>query len=159
MKKAIVFLFFLGAVSLPQKNILAHCEVPCGIYHDELRFELINEHIETISKAMRLITELSAEENINYNQVVRWVNTKEEHAVMIQDIANQYFLTQRIKVATPDDAEKYEFYVSSLKYLHEIIVYSMKCKQTTDQGNVEKLQKSADAFKNLYMENHKKSHK
>ena len=159
MKKLILLLFLSGILFLPQRNILAHCEVPCGIYHDELRFELIDEHIETISKAMTKIVELSAAKDLNYNQVVRWINTKEEHAVKIQNIANQYFLTQRIKVATPDDEEKYEYYTSSLKYLHEILVYSMKCKQTTDQGNVEKLKHSAAAFKKLYIDARAKSHK
>ena len=159
MKKLLLLSFLLGVLLFPQRNLFAHCEVPCGIYHDELRFELIDEHIETISKAMTKIVELSAAEDLNYNQVVRWVNTKEAHAVKIQDIANQYFLTQRIKIASPDDEEKYNYYISSLKYLHEILVYSMKCKQTTDQGNVEKLEQSAAAFKKFYMDAHEKSHK
>lgn len=158
MKKLIVASIFVLGMLLSPKNVMAHCEVPCGIYHDELRFQVIDEHIETISKAMTEIVKLSAEEKVNYNQVVRWVNTKGETAKMIQEIVNQYFLTQRIKIASPDEKEKYEFYISSLKYLHEMLVYSMKCKQGTDQANVEKLKTSAKAFEDLYMAAHGHKH-
>lgn len=158
MKKLIIASIFVLGMLLSPKNVMAHCEVPCGIYHDELRFQLIDEHIETIGKAMSEVVKLSAEEKINYNQVVRWVNTKEEHAKKIQEIVNQYFLTQRIKIASPDDKEKYDFYMSSLKYLHEMLVFSMKCKQGTDQANVEKLKTSAKAFEDLYMAAHGHKH-
>jgi len=159
MKRIILAAFLIALFVTPRQDLLAHCEVPCGIYHDELRFELIDEHIQTIAKSMAKIVELSADETVNYNQVVRWVNTKEAHADKIQEIVKQYFLTQRIKIAAPDDEEKYEFYLSSLKYLHEVLVYSMKCKQGTDEENVKKLQASADSFKKLYLDAHEKSHK
>ena len=37
---------------IPATLVWAHCQVPCGIYHDDLRLELIGEHIETIEKSM-----------------------------------------------------------------------------------------------------------
>ena len=86
----------------------AHCEVPCGIYNDELRVELLKEHFQTIEKAMKQIEEIQSADSINYNQLVRWINTKEEHANLIQEIAEQYFLTQRVKFAEPSEGEKYE---------------------------------------------------
>jgi len=81
----------------------SHCEVPCGIYDDELRVELIYEHISTIEKAIKQIEELEKEIPVNYNQMIRWVNTKEEHATKIQDIVNQYFMTQRVKAVDGSD--------------------------------------------------------
>ena len=57
-----------------------HCQVPCGIYNDQMRFDMIGEHIATIEKSIKQITELSAEPKPNMNQIVRWVNNKDEHA-------------------------------------------------------------------------------
>ena len=64
----------------------AHCQIPCGIYDDELRVQLIEEHITTVEKSMNQIIALGAAENMNYNQLVRWVSNKEAHAQEIQDI-------------------------------------------------------------------------
>jgi len=88
-------ILFIAAAALT--SAMAHCEVPCGIYDDQARTDMIAEHITTIEKAMKQITALSGQSPVNYNQAVRWVMTKEEHATKIQTIVSQYFLTQRIK--------------------------------------------------------------
>ena len=36
----------------------AHCEIPCGIYDDEMRFGMMAEHITTIEKSIKQIIEL-----------------------------------------------------------------------------------------------------
>ena len=122
----------------------AHCEIPCGIYDDELRTRQIAEHATTIEKSMTSIMELSKGNPVNYNQLVRWVSNKEIHANEIQHIVSQYFMTQRIK----PDAEKY---AEKLKVLHEMLIYAMKCKQTTDLNNVKMLRDSLKAFETLYL--------
>ncbi len=99
----IVFLFVLNFLPFSLLSLRAtdpppHCQVPCGIYGDSIRIELIYEHIETIDKSMRMIDEISNQEKPNYNQLVRWVVNKEEHAEKIQEIVSQYFLNQRIKI-------------------------------------------------------------
>ncbi len=85
MKKSLAIMTIMSFLFLTSKIAVAHCEVPCGIYTDELRIELIKEHIQTIEKAMIKITELQQSEDINYNQLVRWINTKEDHAKKIQN--------------------------------------------------------------------------
>ncbi len=132
-------LAFLILVSV--SNAAAHCEIPCGIYDDATRLTLIQEHIGTIEKSMNKINELS--DGKNPNQLVRWIINKDEHANKLMDIVTQYFMTQRIKPG----AEKYN---EKLGALHEMLVFSMKCKQTTDLGNVEKLRKSSKTFHDLY---------
>ncbi len=42
-----IFLFSVQA--------FAHCEIPCGIYDDEMRIKIINEHIVTVEKSMNQI--------------------------------------------------------------------------------------------------------
>ncbi|MFC2151463.1 superoxide dismutase [Ni] [Bacteroidota bacterium] len=151
-------LFFIGLITFfsfnNSKTTYAHCEIPCGIYEDTLRIELIKEHIVTIEKSMNIIFELTQEVNPNYNQIVRWVNNKEDHANKLQEIVSQYFLHQRIKPIDPDNTELYEEYIERLTLLHEILVYSMKAKQTTDLSYIEKLNKAVLAFEEVYFHSH-----
>lgn len=144
----ILSLFFVN------QKTSAHCEVPCGIYGDSVRISLINEHITTIEKSMKMIGELSKEAAPNYNQIVRWVMNKEEHAEKIQEIVSQYFLHQRVKLTDPSDKGNYNKYVQQLATLHEIAVYSMKTKQSTDHTNIDKLRKSVAAFEKVYFHTH-----
>jgi nickel superoxide dismutase len=122
----------------------AHCQLPCDIYDDEARLMEISEDVTTLDKAVAMITELQAEKNINYNQLVRWIDNKDHHAANIQEIASQYFLAQRIKF---DDAQ----YDKKLAALHQVIVYAMKCKQTVDKEMVEKLREACRSFEQLYL--------
>lgn len=139
---------------LMSQNTYAHCEIPCGIYTDSLRISMINEHITTIEKSMKKIVELSNDSNPNYNQIVRWVMNKEEHAKKIQKIVSQYFLHQRVKITSPSDKEHYEKYIQLLTTLHEISVYSMKCKQSTDLANIKKLKMSVEQLEEIYFHSH-----
>ncbi|WP_462316972.1 superoxide dismutase [Ni] [Marinilabilia sp.] len=132
----------------------AHCEIPCGIYGDSLRIQQIDEHITTLEKSMNQIIELSEEGDKNYNQLVRWVTNKEEHAVKIQDIVSQYFLHQRIKPVDPSDSEEYEKYVKRLTLLHKLQVYAMKAKQTTDLDYIERLRDTLHEFADAYFHKH-----
>ena len=84
----------------------AHCEIPCGIYDDEMRINMISEHIGTVEKSMNEIIKLEKEEHHNSNQLVRWIMNKEHHADEIQQIVTQYFMTQRIKLDTKNYDKK-----------------------------------------------------
>lgn len=136
------------------KNSFAHCEIPCGIYGDSLRVEQIAEHIRTIEKSMNKINELSEADDKNYNQLVRWINNKEEHAKKIQDIVSQYFLHQRIKPVDPSNEEAYKKYTTHLTLLHEMLVYAMNSKQTTDLKYIEKMRATLDKFEDAYFHSH-----
>jgi len=136
-----VMLFFI--IFLSASYAAAHCEIPCGIYNDQMRIEMIDEDITTIEKAMKQITQLGSQKEINYNQLVRWITNKEYHADKIQEVVSQYFMTQRIKT----DADKYE---EKLVLLHKMLVAAMKCKQTTDLSHVETLRSLLKSFETLY---------
>lgn len=147
---------FLAAslIFLSMPKVSAHCEVPCGIYEDSVRIALINEHITTIEKSMKQIEALSKEGATNYNQLVRWINNKEEHAKKIQEIVSQYFLHQRIKMVDPANKEAYAKYMKHLEKLHAMLVYSMKCKQTTDLAHIASLRKTVAEFESAYFHKH-----
>ena len=140
----------LGAALLfSTASAWGHCEIPCGIYGDDLRFSLIEENLTTVEKSMKMIDELAGDPG-NANQVARWVANKEKHADDIREIVTQYFLTQRIKIPAEGDAAAHEAYSQKVVLLHQMMVYAMKCKQTTDAANVEKLHALAHEFKALY---------
>jgi len=128
----------------------AHCQIPCGIYDDELRVQLIEEHITTVEKSMNQIVALGKESPVNFNQLVRWIDNKEQHAQEIQDIVADYFLCQRIKMPESKDGKPWEQYVAQLTTLHQIQVAAMKAKQTTDLANVEALKSLVAAFRTAY---------
>lgn len=141
-----VMLSALIALVLAPGLAVAHCEVPCGIYGDAMRIEMLREHVDTIEKAMGQISALSQEDDENYNQIVRWVTNKESHAEEFQDIVSQYFLHQRIKPAGVEDAD----YVKKLTLLHEMLVSAMKSKQTTDTTHTAKLRELITDFSEAY---------
>ena len=133
----------LAMVALGAARVGAHCEIPCGIYDDQLRADLIAEHATTIEKSMKKIVELSRQNPVNYNQLVRWVSNKEKHASEIQHLVTQYFMTQRLK----PDAKKYS---EKLAVLHKMLIYAMKSKQSTDVANVSTLRSLLKEFEILY---------
>ena len=59
------------------------------------------------------------------------------------------FLTQRIKLPSPE-SEAQAAYKDKLALLHQMLVYAMKCKQTTDTANAGKLRELAQEFKQAY---------
>ncbi len=145
----------VGIFSLSSLQSQAHCEIPCGIYGDSVRVALLYEHFTTIEKSMNQIKELSSQETPDYNQLVRWVNNKEEHALKVQEIVSQYFLHQRIKPTSADNEEAYRKYLKQLELLHHILVFAMKSKQTTDVAHVETMREKLHAFEHTYFDDHK----
>jgi len=147
---ALVALVSLTLIA-PALPASAHCQIPCGIYDDELRVQLIEEHITTVEKSMTQIVELGKAETVNYNQLVRWVENKEAHAQEIQDLVTAYFMAQRIKPPADhsDDAATKE-YLHKLALLHAIQVHAMKAKQGTDLGEIETLRQLTASFRTAY---------
>ena len=143
MKK--IYLISSALLSLLFANIsLGHCQVPCGVYTDDLRFMQMLEDQTTIEKSSKLILELSSnEDGQSKNQLARWVATKESHASKIQKIIAEYFLTQRIK----STAKNYE---NLLKGAHSVMVAAMKCKQSTEASAANNLKTSILAFQKIY---------
>jgi len=136
-------------IALAAPRVHGHCQIPCGIFDDDLRFTLLREHVTTIEKSMTEIERLSGEKEIDWNQIVRWVNNKEHHADELSGIATYYFLAQRVK---PFDAKEggYADYVAKIQALHEIAFHAMKAKQSTDAAICETLREEIGRFEKLY---------
>ena len=157
IKKAFVFsLAMMLSTILFVRLALSHCELPCGIYEDQRRMDEIKESIDTIELSMKQVSSLSKEDNKNFNQIVRWVQNKERHANKIRYITTQYFMTQRIKPAEVQDEKAYKEYINELTLLHQMLVYSMRAKQTIDLENVEELRSLLAQFQEAYLAYKKK---
>jgi nickel superoxide dismutase len=161
-KSGRVFIIFMLFMSLAI-SAYSHCQVPCGIYGDQTRFTILREHITTIEKSMKQVNTLSKDATDNINQLVRWINNKDHHADEFTNIVTYYFLAQRVKIQKEGNKQEFTDYQNKVTVLHQMMVYSMKCKQTTDLKNVEKLKSLVDQFEGMYFTaedmKHLKEHK
>ena len=127
-------------------SLLGHCQVPCGVYGDPVRFSQMLEDQTTIAKAIAQINDLAGKKDgQSVNQLARWVSTKEDHANKIQKIIAEYFLTQRIKSSSAK-------YLDLLKGSHGVMVAAMKCKQGTDPKSADVLKSAIEHFQSIYQE-------
>lgn len=127
----------------------AHCQLPCGIYSDNLRVVMMLEDVETLGKSVAMLNELASKNDVqSKSQFARWVTNKETYAQKIIEIISNYFLTQRVKISQDD-------YVERLKAHHAVIVNAMKVKQNTDAKYVATLKESVTALLKYYPAEHK----
>ena len=135
---AILFLL-VTFIFLPSKS-MAHCQIPCGIFHDDLIFATLEQNIETLQKADH---ELS-EPGLSNNQSVRWIMNKEIQSDQIAQTMLTYFLQQRVKLDDPRRAEK-------LNLIAMICMQCAKVKQTVDSQEVAALGDEIKQLKALSM--------
>lgn len=122
----------------------SHCQIPCGIYDDSARIQMMLEDAATVEKATRLIAELAGKGDAqSQNQMVRWVVNKEQHAQKIISTISDYFLTQRVKPSQED-------YKDRLVKHHAVIVAAMKAKQHAQATYANALKDSIIALRTYY---------
>jgi nickel superoxide dismutase len=135
-----------GLLAMP-RAAGGHCQVPCGIYDDHARVQMIREDIVTITKAVGEIRTLSKKRDPqSMNQLTRWVVNKEHHAERIIRTISDYFLTQKIKPTDPRDRAGYTKYLEMLARHHAVMVAAMKCKQSASPDAVKALGRVVDAI-------------
>ena len=126
--------------------------MPCGIFDDPAIVAEVRQAAATIRKAMVQINELSAAtDNIaqNFNQMTRWVNTKEEHAAKIITLIAEYCLCQRVKPVGVFASES--DYVDALKAHHACMQAAMKAKQSVDPATADALDHAIGDFAKMYL--------
>lgn len=126
-----------------------HCQVPCGIFDDPAMVAELKQHAETIRKAMVQSKDLHAAGDLQgINQIVRWINTKEDHCSKIIGIVADYCLCQRVKkeiFASDGD------YVDALKAHHAVMQAAMKAKQTMDPAACDALDHALADMSKMYI--------
>jgi len=143
--KNILFILVTGAAVLlcTTPTVMSHCEIPCGIYNDAIRLDMIAENITTIEKAMNNISELSSTKEVNYNQLIRWVNTKEEHAEKTK---------HEIRVIWGDYLKEQHFanHPTAQDLVHKIMMLGSKSRQGVDRDNAVQLVEAVNDFAEIF---------
>mmetsp|Transcript_1550 Transcript_1550/g.1975 ORF Transcript_1550/g.1975 Transcript_1550/m.1975 type:complete len:207 (-) Transcript_1550:106-726(-) len=127
-----------------------HCQVPCGIFDDPAIVAEVRQACATIRKAIVQIVELHGgmKSPLEFNQMVRWVNTKEEHACKIITLISEYCLCQRVKKDVfANDGD----YVEALKAHHAVMQAAMKAKQGIELGLCDALEHAVGDFSKMYI--------
>eukprot|EP00401_Gymnodinium_catenatum_P044525 CAMPEP_0117490216 /NCGR_PEP_ID=MMETSP0784-20121206/17438_1 /TAXON_ID=39447 /ORGANISM="" /LENGTH=209 /DNA_ID=CAMNT_0005284971 /DNA_START=50 /DNA_END=679 /DNA_ORIENTATION=+ len=130
-----------------------HCQVPCGIFDDPKLVCEVKEAVQTITKAMAQINDLVGPmAALNFNQISRWVNTKEEHASKIIALMSEYCMCQRVKpIGDPKTPFKSEAdYLAALQAHHAVMLAAVKCKQTVDSANAAALETAVAEMSKMY---------
>ncbi|MCF6229721.1 MAG: superoxide dismutase, Ni [Gammaproteobacteria bacterium] len=139
-------LLLVSSLFMLPKMAYAHCQIPCGIYDDHAKVQEMLQEAKTIKRATTFITDLSKKTDAqSQHQTIRWIMNKEEHAQQIITTIADYFLTQRVKEAHKDYADR-------LKKHHSVMVAAMKAKQNSDVKYADALEKSIQALLPYYPE-------
>jgi len=126
-----------------------HCMVPCGIFDDPAMVAELEQHAATIRKAMVQCKDLHGRSTDlqEMNQIVRWINTKEDHCSKIITTIADYCLCQRVK---KDVFESESDYTDALKAHHAVMQAAMKAKQTMDTAGADLLDHTLKDFAKMY---------
>ncbi len=158
MRKTTLALVALAAV-LAAATAGAHCQIPCGIYGDSMRIDMMLEDVTTIEKSITSIEALAGKTSpADLNQLVRWIENKDAHADKIADVMTSYFLQQRIKAPAKGDDAAAKRYTRQLTLAHGILVTAMKAKQTVDADVAASLRGLIDQFKQAYFTEEELAH-
>jgi hypothetical protein len=129
-----------------------HCQVPCGIFDDPAMVAELKEAAATIRKAVAQASELHASavssDLLAMNQMVRWINVKEEHADRIIHKVGSYCLCQRVKkevFKTPGE------YAEALQSHHAVMQAAMKTKQAVDPAACDALDAALAEMAKMYV--------
>lgn len=137
-------------VSSEPRVTFNHCQVPCGIFDDPAIVSELREACTTVRKAMRSCKELHqsmGSDLLSLNQMVRWINTKEEHCNKIISLVSEYCLCQRVKrVNFHTEAE----YFHALKVHHVAMQAAMKAKQSMDESDCIALEHAVEDLAKMY---------
>lgn len=147
--KALKRILVLAVAVLPGSvQLWSHCQIPCGIFEDDIVFGELMTDVATIEKSMIQVVSIGESASKDWNQLVRWINNKEAHATHIQDTMAHYFLSQRIKL--DQKASDPEGYRKRVDLAHEVMVLAMKSKHGTDLEVVKQLGEALHAFQHAY---------
>jgi len=129
-----------------------HCQVPCGIFDDPATVGEVQQAAATIRKAMVQVHALTSSGTTpgpaDYNQLVRWITTKEDHACQIITTISDYGLCQRVKRDV--FASDQEFTDAVLAH-HAVMIAAMKCKQSVETATVDNLDTAIALFAKMYL--------
>lgn len=121
----------------------AHCQMPCGIYHDDMVYDQIDQYVETMVKAIAKIKDNKASTPQERNEVIRWVMTKDKLSDETAELILTYFLQQKIKPGEPDTPKR-------IAAAHRLLFDLVAIKQTADFKTLSDFAEEWEAFKLMF---------
>jgi len=123
-------------------SLSAHCQMPCGIYDDQMVYDEVNQFYLTMFKAVKALQNNKFNSDEDRNQFIRWVMTKERLCNEIAMLLTTYFFQQKIM---PIDDN-----IDMVKSLHRLLFQLVAIKQNVDIKIVKDFGKEWDHFKVLF---------
>lgn len=141
MRKKVFTLIF--ATVLTGGKLFAHCQMPCGIYHDEIPYNRINQYVETIYKGISILDDNKFASIKEKNEYVRWIIQKDTSSDEVAAIITKYFLQQKIKPDEPDSVKK-------LVSAHKLLFGLVEIKQNINIESVKSFSAEWEKFKEMF---------
>lgn len=126
-----------------QPGLIAHCQMPCGIYHDDMVFDMIDQYIETMFKGMTMLTDSKFATPKEKNEFMRWVINKENMSDETAELILTYFLQQKIK---PDEEDTPKRLASA----HRLLFALVQIKQNSDRALLQGFYDEWEKFKLMF---------
>ncbi|MBS4169038.1 superoxide dismutase [Ni] [Parachlamydia sp. AcF125] len=124
-------------------SLYSHCQMPCGVYHDNMIYDQIDQYVETMAKGITVLTDNKFTTLHDKNEFMRWVMTKEMESNKVAELVTTYFLQQKIKPDEEDSAKKAEM-------AHRLLFLLVGIKQNIDMKMVKNFQEQWEKFKLLF---------
>lgn len=132
------------AASLSCAGLLnGHCQMPCGIYHDDMVFDQIDQYVETMYKGITVMNDSKFTTVREKNEFVRWVVQKENASNEAANLLLTYFLQQKIKPGEDDTTKR-------LTSAHKLLFLLVQIKQNADVQIVETFSTEWEKFKLMF---------
>ena len=141
--KSKIFLFNLIALCSVFQQGSSHCQMPCGIYHDDMVFDQIDQYVETMYKGISVINDSKFSTTKDRNETIRWVIQKEKASDEAAELITAYFLQQKIKPGEPDTVKR-------LTSAHLLLFQIVAIKQNVDLAMVKEFATEWDKFKLMF---------
>lgn len=143
MKKTLAICIAAIGTLLNNAPLSAHCQMPCGIYHDDLVFSQIDQFVETMYKGLTVLSENKFASLHDKNEFIRWVYLKEKMCDDTADLFLTYFLQQKIKPGAEDTVKK-------VNSLHKLVFMLVGIKQHIDLQMILDFNLEWEIFKHMF---------
>lgn len=126
-----------------QGQLVAHCQMPCGIYHDNMVYDQIDQYVETMYKCISVLNDSKFTTPKERNEFVRWVLNKENSSDEMASLITKYFLQQKIKSGETDTPAR-------LASAHKLLFLLMQIKQCADRDIINQFADIWEEFKLMF---------
>ncbi len=142
LKQKILPFVFASLLWTPFTTLSAHCQMPCGIYDDQMVYDQINQFYLTMFKAVKALDHNEFKTDEDRNQFIRWVMTKERLCNEMATLITEFFLQQKIQ---PIDDN-----IELLQSAHKLLFLLLAIKQNVDIKIIKEFGKEWEHFKYLF---------